>query len=57
MRDGKTSIAFAREHYGVVVDEATLEIDRAQTERLRAQLMKEAPASPERLQPVQPPGA
>ena len=57
VRDGKTSVAFAREHYGVVVDEATLEIDRAQTERLRAQLMKESPASPERLQPVQPPGA
>jgi N-methylhydantoinase B len=36
VRQGYVSIAAAAEHYGVVIDPATLEIDRAATEKLRA---------------------
>ena len=36
VRQGYVSIKAAADHYGVVVDEATLAIDRAATEKLRA---------------------
>jgi len=47
VRQGYVSIAAAAELYGVVIDESTLEVDRAATDRLRA-ARRSAPVQAER---------
>ncbi|MBI3967440.1 MAG: hypothetical protein HY329_17535, partial [Chloroflexi bacterium] len=36
VRAQKVTVAHAREAYGVAIDERTLDVDRAETERLRS---------------------
>jgi N-methylhydantoinase B len=43
VRQGYVSVAAAREHYGVVIDPATLDIDEAATRQLRASMLQSAP--------------
>ena len=46
VRDGKVSVAAARQWYGVVVDPETYAIDEAETARARAEMKRRAPATP-----------